>query len=135
MSFDFAKAKANARQAVHTTLGVQAFYQDSSLSSPVEVRARWHNKIDRFGDLDNQSYAEIIQGIDRVVFEAAVARSLNMKRGGTVTFPAYGAGMGVSLGSPLGGEEVGPPAFILSVREPNSGPFSETWVVTRKETP
>lgn len=134
MAFDFAKVKASVRRVVHTTLGVRAFYQDSSLNSPVEIKARWHNKIDRMGDLDNQSYAEIIQGIDRVVFAAADARRINVKRGGVITFSEYGAGLGVALGSPLGGEEVGPPAFILQVREPGSGPYTEEWSVTRKET-
>lgn len=133
MSFDFASAKALARQVVHSTLGVRAFYQDTSMSSPVEMKARWNCKIDRMGDLDNQSYAELIQGIDRVIFEAAEARTYMVKRGGTVTFPDYGSGLGVGLGSPLGGEDIGPPAFVLQNREPADGPFSEVWSVTRKE--
>lgn len=135
MSFNFAQAKASARRAVHTTLGVRAFYQDSSMSSPVQLTARWHNKLALLGsDLDNQQqYADVIQGIDRVVFSAVEARTYRVKRGGTITFPDYGAGLGVGMGSPLGGEEVGPPAFILGVREPNCGPFEEIWEVTRKE--
>lgn len=133
MAFDFAKAKQAARRAVHTTLGVRAFYQDASMSSAIEIRARWHNKIDRMGDLDNQSYAELIQGIDRVIFEAAEARTYMLKRGGVVTFPDYGAGLGVGLGSPLGGEDIGPPAFVLQHMEPSDGPFTEVWSVTRKE--
>lgn len=132
MPFDFAAAKALVRRTVHQTFGVRAFYQDSSLSSPVEISARWHSKIDRFGDLDNQQYAEVIQGIDRVIFAAADARKYSVKRGGVVTFVDYGSGLGVAMGSPFGGEDVGPPAFSLEAREPNDGPYEEAWVVTRK---
>lgn len=133
MAFDFASAKALARRVVHKTLGVRAFYQDSTMNSPVQLTARWHNKIDRMGDLDNQSYAELIQGIDRVIFEAVEARTYRLQRGGVIVFPDYGAGLGVVLGSSLGGEDIGPPAFILQTREPPDGPFSEVWSVTRKE--
>jgi hypothetical protein len=134
MAFNFAKAKDLVRRTVHKTFGVQAFYQDSSLSKPVEISARWHSKIEQFGDLDNQSYAEIVQGIDRVIFEAAEVRKIPIVRGGVVTFPEFGAGLGVGLGSPLGGESIGPPAFVLAVREPSDGSFREAWTVTRKES-
>lgn len=118
MSFNFAKVKAFARRTVHSTLGVQALYEDSTTNGPVCVTARWHNKIDRMGDIDNQSYAELIQGIDRVIFEAEVARNYNMKRGGTITFPEYESAK-----------------FTLHVREPSSGPFEEVWEVALKEVP
>lgn len=134
MPFDFAKTKTLARRTVHATLGVRAFYQDASMNEPAEITVRWHNKIDRFGDLESQSYAEIIQGIDRVLFDAVQARTLNVKRGGVVTIPSLAAGMGAALGSPLGGEGVGPPAFVLQNREPNNGPVVEAWEVTRKES-
>lgn len=114
MPFDFASAKALARRTVHETLGVRALYEDDTVTPAVEVRARWHNKIDRFGDLDNQSYAELIQGIDRIIFDSVVARATGMKRGGTVTFPDYGS-----------------IAFKLMVREPGSGPVIEAWEVAR----
>lgn len=134
MPFDFAKTKTLARRTVHATLGVRAFYQDDSMNTAVEIKARWHNKIDRFGDLESQSYAEIIQGIDRVIFDAADARVLKVKRGGVVTFPDFGGGLGVSLGAELGGGGVGPAAFILQNREPNNGPVQEVWQVSRKES-
>lgn len=134
MAFDFAKVKLQVRQTTHKVFGVQAFYKDASLSAPVEIRARWHNKIERFGDLDQAGYAEIIQGIERIIFEAAVARRYNFKRGGIVTFPNLGAGLGVALGGPLDGEGIAPPGFVLQDREPPTGPFQEIWSVTRKET-
>lgn len=120
MPFNFAKAKVALRRTVHKTFGVQAFYSDSTVTVPVEMSARWHNKIDRFGDLDNQGYAELIQGIDRVIFDVAEARTVGVRRGGEIRFP--------ELGDPQ-------PAFILNTREPDSGPHDEVWSVTRKETP
>lgn len=134
MAFDISKVKAQVRRTVHETFGVRAFYKDASISAPIETRARWHNRIEKFGDLDQQGYAEIIQGIDRIIFEAAEARRLNVRRGGIVMFPDFGAGLGVSLGAPLDGEGIAPAAFILQDREPSSGPFEEVWNVTRKET-
>ena len=134
MGFSFAKAKSLVRRTVHKTFGVLAFYKDSSLSTPVEISARWHNKIERMGDLENQGYAEIIQGIDRVIFDVADARRIGIKRNGEVSFPELSAGLGVSLGGVLGGENSGPPAFVLNTCEPSSGPDQEVWLVTRKET-
>lgn len=128
MPFDFAQVKALARQTVHDALAVRAFYEDASTNPPVEVRARWHNKIDRFGDLDSQSYAELIQGVDRIIFDAGIARSLNIKRGGIVTFPDYSP-------TPTGPSDDTPLAFTLMVKEPSAGPVSEVWVVARKEKP
>lgn len=134
MAFDISKVKTQVRRIVHQTFGVPAFYKDSSLSAPVPVTARWHSKIDRFGDLDQQGYAELIQGIDRVIFSAHDARRINVQRGGIIMFPSLGAGLGVALGAPLDGEGIAPPGFILQDREPPNGPYEEVWNVTRKET-
>lgn len=132
MAFDFAKAKTQARRVVHDTLGVLAYYKDDTMSTPVAIRARHHNKIDMTGDLDGSGYAQTIEGIDRIVFDAQDARTLRVKVGGVVTFTDYGSGMGVDLGAPLGGEGVAPPAYILRVRLPSDGPVNETWEVSRK---
>lgn len=133
MAFSFSKAKSLVRRIVHKTFGVPAFYKDSSLSKPVEMSARWHSKIERVGDLDNQGFAEIIQGIDRVIFDVAEARQIGIRRNGEISFPELSSGLGVSLGGVLGGEGSGPPAFILNSREECSGPNEEIWLVTRKE--
>ncbi len=125
MAFDFSKAKLLVRQTVHETLAVQAFYRDSSMNAYVPVKARWHNKIDRMGDLDNQSYAELIQGIDRVIFSAEEARTLGVKRGGEIMFSGYSPSNDSGEGGDL--------RFTLQVREPAGGPFEEVWEVSRKE--
>lgn len=133
MAFSFAKVKSLVRRTVHKTFGVQAFYQDSTLISPVTVTARLHINIDRFGDLENQSYGELIQAIDKVIFEASEVRKIPVKRGGTVIFPDFSAGLGVALGSSLDSSGIGPTAFVLNIKEPVDGPFREVWTVTRKE--
>lgn len=130
MPFDFAKAKEVARRAIHKTLAVPAFYQDASLNTPIEIRARWHNVIARFGDDERQGYAEIIERIERIVFIPEVwitspttghscntGDTFDLKRNGIVTFPAY---QGIT--------------FTLAVREPNDGPLEQVWQVTRKLT-
>ena len=122
MAFSFAKAKSLVRRTVHKTFGVPAFYKDSSLSTPVAISARWHNKIERMGDLDNQGYAEIIQGIDRVLFDATEARTVGVKRLGEVSFPELAATPTSAI-----------PTFILSTRETETGPDREIWLVSLKE--
>lgn len=115
MAFDFAAAKTQLRQGVHETLGVAGLYQDNSMSAPEPIRVRWHSKINRFGDLDDANYAEVIEGIDRVIFEAAQARALNVRHAGVVTIASLG---GVTL--------------VLSAREPADGPYSEAWTVSKQ---
>lgn len=124
MTFDFASAKKSARRAVHTTLGVQAFYQDASLDAPIEIRARWHNRIERFGDDQRQGYAEIIEGIERIILLPEIWAAVNgvvvntgttfvPKANATVQFPDYKA------------------AFYLRVLEPTDGPLTQYWQSSR----
>lgn len=133
MAFDFQKAKSLTRQVVHDTLAVTAFYKDSSMSEPAQIKARYHTKTGApLGDLNGDGYAVIVEAVDRVVFSAQDARAINVRRGGEVWFPAVGAGLGAHLGSPLGGEGVGPAVFILDNQVKNTGPVTETWEVVRK---
>ena len=109
MAFSFAALKAKTRRVVHDTLAVDAFYQDNSMSAPQPIRARWHNKTDRFGDLMDQGYAEVVQGADRVMVFPCDYPTLNFVRGGVVTFPEYRR------------------AFRLDVLEPSDGPHAAIW--------
>ena len=109
MAFDFADLKAKTRRVVHDTLGVSAFYQDDSMSAPKEIRARWHNKVNQFGDLMDQGYAEVVQGVDRVVVFPADYPTINFVRGGMVTFPKYNR------------------TFRLELLEPSDGPEQAVW--------
>lgn len=120
MSFDFAQAKALVRRTVHRTFGVRSFYKDDSVDTPIETRARLHNRIGNpHGDLvDGAGYAAIIEGIDRVVLipEDVQGFPLELKRGGVFTFP-----------DTFPGEE-----FVLDVQQPSMGGDVVAWLVTRK---
>lgn len=119
MGFDFSQVKAKARQAVHATLAVSATYQDSTMVTPVPITARWLNRLSKVGDLENQGYGQMLESIDRVVLDVQVARSLGVKKGGTISFTSY-----LSEGST--------PEFILALKLPTDGPVNEVWEVTRK---
>lgn len=101
------------------------------MEAPVELTARWHNKIVNMGDLDGEGYAEFIEGLDRVVFDATEARKFDVRPGGQIWFPDLGSGFGAAFGSPLGGSGIAPPKFNLRVRNPDDGPFEEVWEITR----
>lgn len=113
MGFDFAAAKKQLRTTVMDTLGMDAFYSDDQTVVPVMIRARWHSKIDRFGDMGNAGYAEVIEGVERLILNEEQARLLNVKRGGVVSFPSLGGGF-----------------VTLEAREPKDGPIEEIWSVT-----
>lgn len=115
MAFDFAAAKLASRRVVHETLGVTAFYQDSTMSTPAAIRVRWHSKIDRFGDNESAGYAEVIEGIHRVIFDAAAARALKVKSAGTLSIPSMGGAR-----------------LTLEAREPSDGPFEEIWTAVKE---
>ncbi len=118
MAFDFAEAKAQAREVVHDTLAVAATYSDSviaaAMQDPADVRVRWHTKHTLVGDIENMGYAQIVEGIDRIVFARADATALSVRKGGTITIPQYNDA-----------------AFKLDLRLPYDGPYSESWQVTR----
>lgn len=113
MAFDFAAAKGQLRRIVHDTFGVDALYLDHTLSTPVPIRARWHSKIDRFGDMGNAGYAEVIEGIERVILSIEQARAIGVRSTGTITFPTLGGGK-----------------VTLSAMEPKDGPYEEIWSVS-----
>lgn len=114
MAFDFAAAKLGMRRVVHRTLGVSALYQGASMSTPVECKARWHNKLARTGELENGGWAEVIEGIDRIVFSIEEATTLAVERGGVVTFPSL--------------ENA---SFTLDYELPADGPYEQVWSVAR----
>lgn len=118
MAFDFAAAKAQSRRVVHDTLGVSAFYKDNTMSAPAPISVRWHSKIDRFGDLDNAGYAEIIEGIHRVIFSRERARELGLRNGGVITINRPEITFQATL--------------TLEAMEPYDGPFEEIWTVTKR---
>lgn len=113
----FAQIKYDARRAVHDALKVDAVYTGPDGITSVTLGVRWHNKINRHGDIEAQGYAEIIEGIDRIIFdlEELAAKSVTLRREGTVTMP----------------EIMGGATFSLDAQEPDAGPMLRIWLVTR----
>ena len=115
MAFDFAATKLKTRRVVHTTFGVSAFYQDSSLSEPLPIRVRWHTRLDRFGDNETAGYAEVIEGIHRVIFAKDEAQLVGVTQAGTITIP-----------------QLDNAVLTLESREPSDGPYEEVWSVVKE---
>ncbi len=126
--------KAAARRAIHGRLAVPATLVDEDHPDGLifaedytgeRLTVRYHNKIDRTGDL-NGDYAEIIDGIDKLVFldenVAAVSAALVangeaplvLSRAAEVTIEGY---KGLT--------------FTLDTQEPPDGPAETLWVVAR----
>lgn len=118
MAFDFAATKSKARQVLHDTLAVSALYQDSTLVEPVSLRVRFHTKINRFGDLVEQGWAEVIEGVNRLIFNIP-----ELTEKGVI--PRNGAT--VSLAAPFDGV-----VLVLHVEEPGDGIVSATWQVSKE---
>lgn len=112
MTFNFADLKAETRRVVHDTLGVPAFYQDDSMSAPKVITARWFNKVAKYGDLVETGYAEVVEGVDRVVLFPCDTPTIRFARNGVITFPAYNR------------------SFRLDILEPADGPSEQqVWQV------
>lgn len=129
-----ADIKARARRGIHGRLAVSCLYKDQDhpdgldlgVDATVGLTVRFHNKIDRNGDLDGD-YSEIIEGIDKLVFldenvaevsAALVANGeppLTLSRTGVVTIPEY---KGI--------------IFALDSEEVADGPAETLWLVARK---
>lgn len=118
MPFDFASAKANARRVVHATLAVDALYTDASVSDadPVDIKARWHNKLELFGDPNNEGYTQMIQGIDRIVLFPGDNPEIEYKRGDIIEFPCFEK------------------TFTIDVLESADGPLKRVWQAVEKKT-
>lgn len=117
MAFDFGEIKALARQAVHDTMSLPGLYQDDSLAEPVELRVRFHTKIHRVGDMIDQGWAEVVEGVNRLILNKSELdeKGVLPVRGATVTLTAPGF------------ENI---VLVLHVREPDSGPVEMVWEVS-----
>lgn len=121
-----ADIKARARRAIHGRLAVAARLVDDAHPEGVDgLTVRYHNKLARNGDL-NGDYAEIIEGIERLIFldenvaEVSAAQvaagecPLVLSRGAEITIAGY---KGITL--------------VLDSQEPPDGPAETAWVVAR----
>ena len=130
-----ADIKARTRRAIHGRLAVSATLVDETHPNGLifadeyeggGLTVRYHNKIDRTGDLGGD-YAEIIDGIDRLIFlddnvaevSAALVENgeppLVIARNAEITIPEY---KGLT--------------FVLDTKSPPDGPSETVWVVARK---
>lgn len=126
--------KTKARRAIHGKLAVPASYVDDDHPDGLifggdytgsGLTVRYHNKLDRSGDLDGD-WAEIIDGIDKLIFldeqveEVSAALVANgqpplvLTRGAQVVIAGY--------------KDL---TLTLDSQEPQDGPSETRWVVAR----
>lgn len=122
VGFNWLDVKAQVRGIVDETFRVTATYQDQTLSTPLDITVRWHNKIARTGDLEGAGYAEVIEGIERLIFNRDLLATANA--GQPVRLLHKGV---VTLSDPRYNNA----QFYLEEREPIVGPVEEIWQVSR----
>jgi hypothetical protein len=126
--------KERARRAIHGKLAVPATLIDDDHPDGLifaedytgeTLTVRYHNKLDRSGDLDG-NYAEIIDGIDKLVFldENVEAVSAGLVANGE-------APLVLSRGAQVAIEGYKGLTFTLDTQEPPDGPLETRWVVAR----
>lgn len=126
MAFDWSAIKASTRRAVHDVFKVRALYQDATMEEPIPVSIRWHNKIGVIGQETNQGYAEVIEGVDRIIFNREELEKTNLLSGsGRSVTPMKGGR--IQLIDPLFNNA----KLILDSKEPVVGPVDEVWNVVR----
>jgi len=65
----WAQTRAAARLEVHRQFGFPATYTAPTAgSAPVSCTVRLHSKIARFGDLDREGYAEVVEDVTKIIF-------------------------------------------------------------------
>ena len=79
---NFAAIKANARRAVHAAFAYSATYQDSSLDAAVDITVRWHNRLVLLGDFQDSGYSNVVDGIERIIFNLEELATVKIMVGG-----------------------------------------------------
>jgi hypothetical protein len=115
---NFAAIKAKARRDIHDRMSVAAQHLAHSTGVLTDISVRWHNKLALLGDLQDNGYASVIEGIDRVIFLRSELTTLGIvpQIGDTVIMTAEGY------------DNV---RLTLQVKEKVAGPVEEIWQVTR----
>ena len=113
--------KRQMRRDVQDTFGLAASYSDATLLEPVEVTVRWHSRYETFCNLSEQGYAEIVDNVDRIVFDIdeLVTLGLTPRVGGQVTITEDGWSNAV---------------LSLRIADPRVGPVENVWQVGRGAT-
>ena len=80
----WAEIRQRARRVVHSTFSLPAVYTAPGIGAvPVPCMARMHNEAKLFGDLDREGYAQVIEDVNQVVFDAL---EVEPAKNGVVTF-------------------------------------------------
>lgn len=116
MAFDFTSALAGMRKIVHATMGHAAAYS-YGVQAAQAVTVRWHDKQVLQGALGDAGYSEVVEGIDRLIFNKTelVANSVVLNRGGKITLGAQWNNV----------------VLNLEALEPTHGPEEVIWKVSR----
>lgn len=115
--FDFASALAKAAKVVHDTFKVQALYYAPGSLVSVTLGVRWHDKATLVGNIVETGYADVIEGIDRVIFDRdeLALKSVVLERSGRVVLgPVYNNAV-----------------LCLDAEEKANGPVNVTWKVVQ----
>lgn len=117
--FDWASAITNARKIVHDTFRVLVQYED--ISTPgvlVPLYVRWHDRLTLVGNVVDAGYADVLEGVDRIIFEREelVQKDVLLHRAGKVHFGATYQNA----------------VLILEALEQSDGPVNVVWKVSRK---
>lgn len=80
----WAETRQRARRTVHATFSLPAVYTPPGIGAvPVNCMARMHNEAKLFGDLDREGYAQMIEDVNQVIFDALEVEPVKF---GVVTF-------------------------------------------------
>lgn len=113
-------ARAQARRDIHAAFAYAATYEDDVVVVPKPITVRWHDKVERVGNISGGDYSEILSTIQHLLFnseELATANAgapLILKRGGIVKLTEFSNY-----------------TLELDVLEPPDGPIKVTWTVVR----
>lgn len=76
-----------SRDLVHATFALSAVYTDPVTLAQTDCKVRLHNKLERFGDLDREGYAKVLEEINQAVFDST---EIVPKKKGLVAFVGSG---------------------------------------------
>lgn len=107
-----------ARLAVHRQFAVPATYTAPAPGAvPVDCSVRLHTRIARFGDLDREGYAQVVEDINRVVFLQSEVPSPQRK--GVVTITSNGLQFTIDLKVPSDSDDT---IIVCEVKPPKVAP-------------
>ena len=113
---DWLTLRTQARRDIHAAFAYAATYEDDVATVPVPITVRWHDKVERVGNISGGDYAEILSTIQNLLFnsEELATAGITLKHGGLVKLIDFGNY-----------------ELELDVQEPPDGPIKITWTVVR----